>query len=201
MANIDSYICEISPPSRRGPLTAGPQLFNTFGLVVGFFTCYGSANLDSSFAWRTPFIMLACLSMIFVVASGYWLVPSPRWLILRGRRSEAFAVWDFLGVHHTERERDELELQANTVESRSSVPAIDVLGEGATSTLQVPGSTAAHGFFDMFARDVRSQTGMAVFLLAMQQLSGIDGVLYVSTYGFALYSAQPAILEISLKPC
>lgn len=34
--------------------------------------------------------------------------------------------------------------------------------------------------FDIFSKDVRTRTALAVFLMGMQQLSGIDGVLYVS---------------------
>jgi DNA-directed RNA polymerase III subunit RPC2 len=33
--------------------------------------------------------------------------------------------------------------------------------------------------FDIFSKDVRSRTALAVFLMAMQQLSGIDGALYL----------------------
>lgn len=37
-----------------------------------------------------------------------------------------------------------------------------------------------HSFADVFKRDVWKRTFLAVFLMGMQQLSGIDGVLYVS---------------------
>lgn len=33
--------------------------------------------------------------------------------------------------------------------------------------------------FDIFSKDVRSRTALVVFMMGMQQLSGIDGVLYV----------------------
>ena len=161
---MPSYICEISPPSQRGPLTASPQLLITTGLVVGFFLCYGCARIESSLGWRAPFAVLSSLSMAFVIATRLWLVPSPRWLILRGRQSEASTAWDVLGVGHTEREKAEIELQ-------SSPP---------TRNNTQPPPSAKHGLFDSFSRDVRSRTGLGIFLLAMQQLSGIDGVLYVS---------------------
>ncbi|KAL4999258.1 hypothetical protein BDV10DRAFT_165048 [Aspergillus recurvatus] len=59
------YICENSPPGLRGALTTGLQLLITLGLVVGFFTCYGTARIESSMSWRTPFLILACLSVLF----------------------------------------------------------------------------------------------------------------------------------------
>lgn len=165
----DSYICEISPPKKRGPLTTGPQLCITLGLMVGYFTCYGSANIDSSLSWRAPFLILACLSMAFSAASLLWLVPSPRWLILRGRQSEAAAAWDVLGVGHAEREKAEIQsgAEANMSQDHSTTAAVD---SPATNS----------GFLDVFSRDVRMRTGLAVFMMGMQQLSGIDGVLYVS---------------------
>lgn len=179
----DSYICEISPPSQRGPLTSGVQLLITLGLVMGYFICYGTANLNSSFAWRTPFILLACLSVTFAVSSILWLVPSPRWLTLRGRHSEASAAWDLLGVGHAEREKaEEIGLAATVSEAHSLVDSTDSSNrQGVAFHTRNRGSPDKHSFFDVFARDVRSRTALAVFLLGMQQLSGIDGVLYVSS--------------------
>lgn len=165
----NSYICEISPPSKRGPLTTGPQLGITLGLMVGYFTCYGTANIDSSISWRAPFIILACISLAFSAASLLWLVPSPRWLILRGRRSEAAAAWDVLGVGNVEREKAENE-------SGAEAPASQV----PSTTVSTDSSATKSGFLDVFSRDVRARTGLAIFMMGMQQLSGIDGVLYVS---------------------
>lgn len=127
--------------------------------------------MDSTLGWRTPFIILACLAMIFVIASSLWLVDSPRWLILRGRQSEAPAAWDVLGVGHAEREKAEAH---GLVESTDSIRQNDD-----ASSMHTVDSKTKHRFFDVFARDVRSRTGLAVFLLGMQQMSGIDGVLYV----------------------
>lgn len=132
--------------------------------------------MTSSLGWRTPFIILACLAMVFVIASNLWLVDSPRWLILRGRQSEASAAWDVLGVGHAEREKAEAH---SLVESTDSIRQND--DASSTHTLD---SKTEHRFLDIFARDVRSRTGLAVFLLGMQQMSGIDGVLYVSLINF-----------------
>lgn len=99
------YICEISPAKHRGTLTTGPQLFVTCGLMTGFFTCYGSADIQSSFSWRLPFILLASYSAAFAVASLLLLPASPRWLAEHGRdRLEVTAAWEKLGVSSTDRE-------------------------------------------------------------------------------------------------
>ena len=125
--------------------------------------------MESSLAWRTPFIALTRFSIVFVMNSTLWLVPSRRWLILRGRQSEVSAAWDVLSVEHTEREKAEVELQVNATRQQDA------------SSMRAPDSKTKHRFFDVFAQDVRSRTILAVFLLDMQQLSGIDGVLYVSS--------------------
>ena len=157
---------------------AGPQLMTSFGLMVGFFICYGTAYLDSSLSWRTPFIILTSCSIIFVLASMVWLVPSPRWLILRGRHSEVSAAWDVLGVGHADREKAEDEIQATVVRVQSLTKSS--LQPNASPT-RTQGTATKYSFFDVLARDVRLRTGLAVFLSGMLQLSGIDGVLYVST--------------------
>ena len=147
-------------------MATGPQLGITLGLMVGYFTCYATTNIDSSLSWRAPFIILACLSVTFSASSLLWLVPSPRWLILRGRQSEVAAAWDVLGVGQAEREKAEAQSGEEGTASQAS------------SSSNSPASK--FGFLDIFTRDVRMRTGLAVFMMSMQQLSGIDGVLYVS---------------------
>ena len=81
--------------------------------------------MDSPLAWRTQFIILAGLSTMFAVTSTLWLVPSPRWLALRGRQAEASAARDILGVGHTEREKAENVRAATGVEARNLVDSVD----------------------------------------------------------------------------
>lgn len=150
--------------------------------MVGFFTCYGSANLQSSLSWRLPFILLASLSFIFAAASVMWLTPSPRWLTLRGRSSEAAATWDILEVGQAEREKAEIEQNQGPIELQTQGPSqlppvsTDGMVDPILSGHREPKST----FWDLFSRDVRMRTALAVFMMGMQQFSGIDGVLYVS---------------------
>lgn len=165
LGNLVVYICEISPTSTRGPLTTGPQLLITLGLVTGYFTCYGTSNISSSLSWRTPWIILASLSMILSVLSLMLLPPSPRWLTLHGHQDEADAVWDMLGVSHAEREKVELQVAVEEVPAER-----DESDDNKT-----------HKLFEIFQKDVRGRTALAVFLMGVQQLSGIDGVLYVSS--------------------
>ena len=147
--------------------------------------------MGSSFGWRTPFLVLAVLSMLFVLASAIWLDPSPRWLILRGRQSEVRAAWDTLGVGHTEREKAEREMQPSAGDMNTTSMLSSSTREETSPPMRTSSTNGQRSVLDIFAKDVRSRTGLAIFLLAMQQLSGIDGVLYVSNFR----STEPSTLD------
>lgn len=163
------YICEISPPKARGPLTSGPQFMTCVALVVGYFTSYATVKIPSSLSWRLPYTLLTVMAIIYVLINLTFLPQSPRWLMRRQEYSAAEKVWDKLGVKQADREAN----------SDSSLP-----NENETTGLEVS-SPQAHrprkhtSFHDLWTRDVRKQTFLAVFLLGFLQLCGIDAVLYV----------------------
>ena len=194
---LSRYICEISPTSVRGTLTTGPQLLITLGLVTGLFTCYGCSRIDSSFSWRTPFIILACLSAIFSMASFLWLIPSPRWLTLHGRQSEATDTWDMLGVGLAEREKVEIE-DSWECQGQTTAHEAGLQNEDRTAVPHPAKKSTRHALFDLFSRDVRTRTALTVFLMGMQQLSGIDGVLYVS---LVMTGSYPTRISLTNAVC
>ncbi|EJP66154.1 H(+)-myo-inositol cotransporter [Beauveria bassiana ARSEF 2860] len=154
MGTLVVYICEISPAKHRGTLTTGPQLLITCGLMAGFFTCYGSANITSALSWRLPFILLAAYSVIFT-AVALMLPASPRWLALHGKsRREVTAAWDALGVRSADQD---------------TIPGEDSVEQE---------TKVSSRMLDVFSPAARPGLILAVFLMGMQQLSGIDGVLY-----------------------
>jgi len=213
-----SYVCEISPPRHRGALTTAPQLLTTIGLVTGFFTCYGTADIQSSFQWRLPFLLLAAYAALYTAIILVWLPPSPRWLSLHGRHAEAERTWERLEVaiadrehimeevvkadiEQTDIEKAEIEksdietpntekydseksaIQKSDIESRrhsdtecSLTMALSMTHENRTRRT-LPKSKKDK-LLDVFAPDARVRLILAVFLMGMQQLSGIDGVLY-----------------------
>jgi hypothetical protein len=175
------YICEISPTRHRGALATGPQLLITIGLVVGFFTCYGTTNLTSSFSWRLPFILLACYSFVFSAVTLSYLPPSPRWLTLHGSAADAAAAWERLDVPAADREKIMTELESSSAvlaDAHTETLMDDSLQR--STTLASRRSRKKDQMLDVFSSDSRPRLLLAVFLMGMQQLSGIDGVLYVS---------------------
>lgn len=139
-------------------LVSIPQFMAAVGICAGYFTCYGSIKIDSSISWRLPFILMAATGILLAVSCLY-LPPSPRWLIVNGRQEDAMRSLDRLNISRAEVERDISKL---TARSGSKL-----------STWQATRS--------IFQKKYRLRTILGLFVLGMVQLSGIDGVLYVSS--------------------
>lgn len=142
------------------------------GLVAGYFTCYSTSNIPSSLSWRLPFVILTGLAAVFVAVTLLFLPHSPRWLRLHGREAEADAAWETLGVNLQDRQVIEAELEDGVSHSSSSA-------KPALSDMTAEKHVKEASFFDLFKKDVRGRTFLAVFLMGFLQLSGIDAVLYV----------------------
>ena len=169
LSTLVVYICEISPPRHRGALASIPQLLVTVGLCLGYFVCYGTVQVKSSLSWRLPFAFQSLVAYTFALTSSVWLPESPRWLTARGRATEASQAWDRLGVSDTEREK-----------AQEQLAAPERLPEETFDTQQTCESPQRRlqTVFEIFSKKARKRTLLGVFLMGMQQLSGIDGVLY-----------------------
>ncbi|GJC78939.1 high-affinity glucose transporter [Colletotrichum liriopes] len=166
LSNVYVQVSEMSPARVRGIMTALPQFSIVTGIVTGYFMCYGTALIgSSSLAWRLP---LAVASLFgFALSSTYWIVPpSPRWLLSKGRLDEARIVLDTLGLDENER----VELLEQSIS--------EVQEHKADVTLQETLRQTFLEFGEAFSAPFRSRTAFGCFLMAMQQFSGIDGVLY-----------------------
>lgn len=108
-------------------------------------------------SWRIPFIIQVAQSTI-LAAFCIFLPSSPRWLILHGRRPQALKAINRLNISSVEAEKDILNAQHEQTSSPSK----------------------SDGFLMIFHRQYRARTVLALFILGMVQLCGIDGVLYVS---------------------
>ena len=115
-------------------------------------------RLLSSWAWRVPYVVQGVFALVLTVACKT-LPESPRWLILHGQRQEAERQVERLGIHREEAEKDILNV---------------------TDSEQARLSTGLQSFLMPFRKQYRRRTVLALFVLGMVQLSGIDGVLYVS---------------------
>ena len=156
LSNVSVYITEIAPAKSRGMLAGMPQFMATTGVCVGYFICYGTVHIESSMAWRLPYVIQGSLALIFGI-SCLLLPESPRWLMLHGKRDEAIRALERLNFSMAEAE-----------------------GGFLTATEQHLSLSPWQSFLLLFSRGYRARTILALFVLGMVQLSGIDGVIYVS---------------------
>ncbi|KAK0502750.1 general substrate transporter [Armillaria luteobubalina] len=144
ISSITVYVTEISPPASRGRLSTCVQLFNTCGVMSGYFTCYGTVKLPGSFSWRFPLALQAVVAVIVAV-----------------------------GTPIVNRHRDVEETKRR----------LGIAGASAEDSFVDTVIPKVRGHFgkdlkNLWAKDIRMRTLFCVFIMAIQQLSGIDAVLY-----------------------
>ncbi|PCH33387.1 general substrate transporter [Wolfiporia cocos MD-104 SS10] len=162
LSAITVYAVEIAPTSARGRLGSMVQLLNTIGIASGYFICYGTVHIPSSLSWRFPFGMQAVVSV--VLAIGAPMLPhSPRWLIHVGRHAEAQIAWAKLGV-----------VSADAHKTNENLRRDDAAKSNWWQEAK-----------QLWKSGIRLRTALGVFLMGMQQASGIDGVLYYAPVLFS----------------
>ncbi|KAG2168610.1 hypothetical protein JADG_008349 [Aureobasidium aubasidani] len=165
ISNITVYITEIAPSARRGMLVSMPQFMANAGICVGYFTCYGSVQIESSFSWRAPYIIQAILGLV-LATTPFILPQSPRWLLLNGHRDRAIKELKRLDFSAVEAEKD-------------------LLGPAAEQQMSFRQPGAVEGLTRLFRKPYRKPALLALYVLGVIQLSGIDGVLYYAPTLFA----------------
>ncbi len=144
------YLAEIAPEKIRGAMISLYQLMITIGILAAFLS-------DTAFSytgnWRWMLGIIAIPGALFLV--GVFFLPySPRWLMMRGRRAEA--------------ERVLMKLRGNPVEVKQELSDIE-------QQLKVP-QRGVHMFFQN--ANFRRSVGLGVLLQVMQQLTGMNVVMY-----------------------
>ncbi|KAG7088381.1 hypothetical protein E1B28_012382 [Marasmius oreades] len=167
ISSITVYVTEISPATSRGRLATTVQLFNTIGVMAGYFTCYGSVNLSNGLAWRLPLVIQGAISFLMAVGTPFF-PHSPRWLIHVGKHRDAEIAQLKLGLQAAESKKEDLD------------------GDGAvdSSPIQTRREVWRHAR-ESFTKEVRGRTLLGLFIMGIQQCSGIDAVLYYAPILFA----------------
>jgi SP family arabinose:H+ symporter-like MFS transporter len=142
------YLSEIAPPARRGALVGAFQFNIVFGILIAYLSNYLVGTLAlGDFDWRVKFGITA-LPAALLLTLLYAIPQSPRWLALKGRRTEALLVMDEIGVPDPQAEID----------------ALAAMGERGNARL----SWARH----------KRPILLAVTVAMFNQLSGINAILY-----------------------
>jgi SP family arabinose:H+ symporter-like MFS transporter len=151
------YISEIAPRSSRGKLVSLNQLAIVIGILAAYLTNWQLAALGES-SWRWMFGVAAIPAAGFLFGLAF-IPESPRWLITRGRREEGYAV---------------LARIAGAAEAQTELVAIEFAVSEKSSDSE-----------ELFAPGIRKRVFVAVSLAVLQQISGINTVLY---YGSVLFT-------------
>lgn len=147
------FLAELAPPKVRGALVSAFQLMITIGILVAYLS---DLALEPLGEWR---LMLG-LGLVPAIIAFFGILrapESPRWLVLKGREREAAAVLGSL-----EPERDRRQLATTITEIRTSLGQHDQGG----------------GWVALFRPAIRPLALFAVAAFVLQQLSGINAVIY-----------------------
>ncbi|MBF0802847.1 MULTISPECIES: sugar porter family MFS transporter [unclassified Neisseria] len=144
-----AYVSEIAPADKRGRLVAMYQFNIVFGILSAFLSNYAFAKMglgDTAWRWMVGIEALPALIYTLMVCT----VPmSPRWLMMKGRFSEA----------------------------REVLQKIDP-GRDIDSVIEAGREDAAHGSESIWQSKYRFIVLLAFLIAFFNQFSGINAFLY-----------------------
>lgn len=160
------YLSEISPQSVRGSMISMYQLMITIGILIAFLSdtwlaTYATFGATTGGHWR---IMLGVIAIpAAVMFAGVWFLPeSPRWLFLKGFQQRAVDVFKRMKL-------DDAEIAAEVKEIEDSLK----VKQDGFQLLKTNGN-------------FRRAVGLGVGLQIIQQLTGINVIMYYAPEVFRL---------------
>ncbi|CAO1638287.1 unnamed protein product [Parajaminaea phylloscopi] len=191
------YISETAPPNIRGALLFMESWMIIIGVVVAYYTSYGTRNIPNDWCFRIPFIV----QMVPAVILGFcflFLPYSPRWLVKVGREQEAHR--NLCRLRRLEHDHPLVLAELITIKAESKVQKMAQMQKH-------PGLVDAPSFasqlklevlnwIDCFQRGAIKRTHVAIGLGFFQQFLGINALIY---YGPSLFAALGMEAEMQLN--
>lgn len=144
------YIAEIAPPQQRGMLVSLNQFFVTIGILASYI-------VDYAFSFTGNWRMMLGLGIIpaAILLIGVLRLPfSPRWLVARGKLKAAF-----YALRHLRDDHSQIKMEIRLIQK----------------TLQHKHKTV---WKSLLEKQVRPTLYIAVGLAIIQQITGINTILY-----------------------
>ncbi|KAK7054677.1 hypothetical protein VNI00_003140 [Paramarasmius palmivorus] len=169
---VPTYQSEIAPARLRGPIVGSLQLLLVCGALIasGVNKKY-STSLENS-GWQIP-VSIQMVTPFVILCGLYFVPPSPRWLLYKGRKAEAIAVLESV------RPKDDVAAGL----CREEVEALEEsLRE--ESQRHNAGMQQKLGWLALFKGTNLRRTTIATMVFAFQQLTG---QAFTSQYGTVFY--------------
>jgi MFS transporter, SP family, galactose:H+ symporter len=160
------YISEVSPVKIRGRLVSINQVALTSGIVISYLVDYALVDIQG---WRWMFGLAAVPATILAVGM-FWLPESPRWLVSKNLIDSARTV--------LERIRRTKDVGTELKDIQSSL------------------AVQSGGWRDLFTPMVRPALIVGVGLAILQQITGINTVIYYAPMIFEFTGAKSASASI-----
>ncbi|THH16105.1 hypothetical protein EW146_g4483 [Bondarzewia mesenterica] len=168
------YMAEISPPEVRGSLMSLEQFSIVLGCVIGFWTGFFTRNIVGSLSWRVP-LGLQLVPGILLAFGSFFLPPSPRLLVYRGKNDEALASLAKLRLRSSQESTSDPLLQIELLEMQVEADLIQqTTGTDDKNRLR----NEALAWARLFDHKYIDRTLVGVLIMFFQQWSGINALIY-----------------------
>jgi SP family arabinose:H+ symporter-like MFS transporter len=168
---VPLYIAEIAPAAVRGRLVTLNQLAIVIGILVAFVSNYALAHVTQG-SWRWMF-GLGAVPAVALCLSLVWIPESPRWLLQGGNREQALTVLT--------------QISPDT----DTKAALEEIGNAI--------SEESGTYRELFSRKLRKPLELTIMLAIIQQVTGINTVLYYGSIVFAEHAGASASQAIGLN--
>ncbi|KQJ89755.1 hypothetical protein BRADI_4g27540v3, partial [Brachypodium distachyon] len=152
--SVPVYLSEMAPARMRGMLNNGFQLMITLGILAANLINYGTDKIAGGWGWRLSLALAAVPAGIITVGS-FFLPDTPNSLLERGKADEA---------------REMLRRVRGTEDVEEEYRDLSAASE-ASRAVKSP-------WRDILRRQYRPQLAMAVFIPLLQQLTGINVIMF-----------------------
>ncbi|XP_062216517.1 polyol transporter 5-like [Phragmites australis] len=172
------YTAEVAPTSARGFLTSFPEVFNNFGILLGYVSNFAFARLPVHLSWRAMFLVGA-VPPVFLGVAVLAMPESPRWLVMRGRIEDARRV-----LQKTSDSPAEAEERLLDIKKAVGIPEGVSDADDAVAIVRANKGSHSEGVWKELlinpSRPVRRMLVAGLGLMFIQQATGVDCVVMYS---------------------
>lgn len=204
------YIAEIAPPQQRGQLVSYYQLAIVIGILGVFFANYliaaqGDEQWLRQWGWRWMLGSETLPALLFFVLL-FFIPQSPRWLVKKGRETEALNVLQKLRPSHQEAQEELLAIRSSVLQEThlreaslldKGVPTVVSIGVMMSFLQQVTGINVIMYYGTEIFKSMGEATSSALFQTI---LVGVVNLLFtiVAIYTIDKWGRKPLVIVGSL---